>query len=124
VTLTDGELTQARADFEAQILDQTCTIQTATLTADGLGAFTESWADTYKNVACRLGVDGRAATLAIIGERESYPDSYTLNVMHDQAIAEGDRVVAGGVTYEVTHVKDSSVQWVFLRAAQLRRLDG
>lgn len=124
MTLTDGELESIRLDFEEQILDQTCTIQTLTLTADGLGSFTKTWADTYKNVPCRLGVDSRAAALGIIGERESYPDSYTLNVMHDQAIAEGDRVVAGGVTYEVTHVKDSSVQWVFLRAAQLRRLDG
>jgi hypothetical protein len=124
VTLISGELAQIRADFEAQILDQTCTIQTLTRTADGVGGFTESWANTYSSVACRLGTNMQASALGLVGDREVYPDAYTLNVANDQTIAEGNRVVAGGITYEVTHVKDTSVQWVFLRAAQLRRLDG
>ena len=124
MSLIAAELTQARADFEDQILDQTCTIQTLTRTPDGMGGFTLEWADTYEDVSCRLGVDKLAAAIAITGGREVYPDSYILNVPNDQTIAEGNRVVSGGITYEVTHVKDSSVQWVFLRAAQLRRWDG
>jgi len=124
VTLTANELTQARADFEAQILDQTCTIQTLTRTADGVGGFTEAWANTYTSVPCRLGVSKRSGALVVQGERGNYPDAFTLNVANDQALTEGQRVIVGGITYEVTHAKDASVQWVFLKSAELRRLDG
>jgi hypothetical protein len=122
MTLTTGELDRIRTDYETQILDSTCTIQTKTETSDGMGGHYDTWANTYTSVPCRLGVRTSAGNLSEAGAREVFPDEYTLNVHWDQTIAEGNRVVIGSTTYEVVHVKDTSVQWVGLRAATVKEL--
>lgn len=122
MTLTAAELARIRTDFEGQILDQTCTIQTKTETSDGMGSHYDTWANTHTSVPCRLGVRTSAGNLSEAGAKEVFPDEYTLNVHWDQAIAEGNRVVVGSSTYEVVHVKDQAVQWVGLRAATVKEL--
>lgn len=122
MTLTTAELDRIRVDYETQILNSTCTIKTKTETSDGQGGHYDTWANTYTSVDCRLGVRTSAGALGARGGREVFPDEYTLNVHHDQAISEGDQIVAGGVTYEVVHVKDAGVQWIGMLAATLREV--
>lgn len=124
MTLTSGELADIRTDFEAQILDSTCTILRPSRTADGAGGFTETEGTVAADVACRI---GRARQRGAAGEsamQTVYPDGYILDVEHDQDVQEGDRIVSNSTTYEVVHVEDGAVQWMFLKSAHVRVRNG
>lgn len=122
MSLSAAELALIRTDYETEILDQTCTIQTKTEVSDGMGGHSNTWGNTYENVACRLGVRSSAGSLEERGGREAFTDEYTLNLHWDQAVAVGNRAVVGSTTYEVVHVKDQAVQWVGLRAVTVKEI--
>ena len=119
MTLTANELAQARADFESEILDQTCTILEVNRTSDGMGSFTETDGTVASSVACRLGVDRRRGQASQAAGRTVYPDALFLDVPHDQALEESNRVVIGSKTYEVVWVEDG-IQWQMLKSAHVR----
>lgn len=124
MTLTSGELAAIRSDFRTQILDSTCTILRPATSPDGAGGLTSADGTVASDVACRI---GRAQTRGGAGESAgqlAYPDAYILDVAHDQDLAEGDRIVANSTTYEVVHVEDGAVQWMFLKSAHLRIRNG
>ena len=123
MTLTSGELADIRAAFRDQILDTTCTIYAVTRTPDGAGGQTETLTTVAEDVACRFGVERRRGQADERAARQVYPDGYVLDVANTQTLAEGNRVVVGGVTYQVVWVEDA-VQWQFLKTAHLRAFDG
>ncbi|MFQ5433490.1 MAG: head-tail adaptor protein [Anaerolineae bacterium] len=120
--VTSAELTQMRADAEAVVLPSTCTIQTVTRTADGMGGWSDSWANTYTSVTCRLAPLGAGRAQTERGEAWAVSGAWVLTVKQDQAIAAGNRVIYSSDTYEVISVQDDH-DFRVLRRAFLRRID-
>ena len=87
MTLTAGELTQARLDAE-ELLPSTCTIQTRSTSADGQGGVTESWSDATA-VPCRLDPVSVTAKSSTSGDKFTIHDVWTLYVHWDRSIAYG-----------------------------------
>jgi len=119
-TWTAAELAQARLHAE-ELLPNTCTIQTRSTAADGMGGVTETWSDT-DDVPCRLDAVNMAARSSASGEKFTIHNIWSLFVHWDRAIAAGNRVVMGGDTYEVLSVQDD-MDWRLLRKATLHRIN-
>lgn len=119
--LSTSELAQLRADAEDYLPD-TCTLQTVTRTADSIGGWSESWADTYTGVACRIAPQRMSRAEALLGGQLAAVTGWILTLHHDQAIDETMRVVHGGETYEVVQLEDTHSNRTAKRV-QLRRVD-
>lgn len=119
--LTAGELTKLRATASA-MLPGTATIQTRSTVSDGMGGVTESWADTYTLVPCKLDIAGRQATLPGEGDQFQVHSPWVLTIAYDQAIATGNRAIVQGDTFEVLNVADDH-HYRTLRRAELKRVD-
>lgn len=120
-SLSTQELAKLRAAAEDYLPD-TCTIQTVTRTSDGMGGWSESWANTYTSVACRLAPVRSSQGQRMEGEQLAAVSRWVLTLHHDQVIGEQDRVVHGGETYEVAHMEDTHSNRTAKRV-YLRRLD-
>jgi SPP1 family predicted phage head-tail adaptor len=119
--ISDAELTDMRA-LADDFFPDTCTIQTRTESVDALGGVTESWANTYTSVACRLdpvyaGQGEQISNMVLEGESR-----WMLNIPYDQAISVEDRVIHDSKTYEVTVVIDTQ-SYRTIRLAELKRVD-
>ena len=90
VTLTTLQLAQLRLHREGSLPD-TCTLQTATVTADAFGGQAVSWANTYTSVECRLAPITARQAEQIEGEQVAAFNAYVLTVHHDQAISDAMR---------------------------------
>lgn len=88
------------------LLHQTCTIQTKTdnWTTTGYGTSTETWADTYENVKCRIDTISGSLPEHLRGYDPS--SMYTLFLLSDQTVAIGNRVEEGSNTYLVEYIKE------------------
>jgi hypothetical protein len=117
--LNASELTSMR-DLAETMLPSTCSIQTLTRTSDGMGGFTNSWANTYTSIPCKLSA-GPGPT-AEYGAQFQVHSEWTLSVAFDQAIVGGNRVVLNSDTFEVVRVKDDH-DFRILRRAELKRVD-
>ena len=118
MSLSTLELNQMRWDTEDYLPD-TCTIQTVTLTADGIGGWTEVWANTYTSVACRIWIRIGGATGGreqVVGDEPTAVTGWTLNVHWDQALDNTMRVVHDGITYEVNVLNDDGTDLLQRRA--------
>ncbi len=86
----------------------TCTIQRATETATS-GGVTQSWATLASGVTCRVSRIGQGATEGLgangatqaVGQRR-------IKLPAGQDVTVKDRIVSGGVTYEVVDVQSIS----------------
>jgi SPP1 family predicted phage head-tail adaptor len=105
VTLTTLQLAQLRLHREGSLPD-TCTLQTVTVGADAIGGMTETWANTYTGVECRLS-PLTGGPEVIEGEQLSALNVYMLTVHHDQTITDKMRVVHDSVTYEIRSLHDT-----------------
>ena len=121
MSLSTLELSQLRADANDYLPD-TCDIQTMTRTADSYGGWTETWADTYEDVACRLAVMPLNRPESIDAGQIASTTRWLLAVPYNQAIDATMRVVHDGVTYEVEGVEDKQSHRPS-RHAYLRRVD-
>lgn len=100
----------------------TCTIQTKTTSTGGMGGISESYANTYTGVACRLDPGGArvSGSEAIVNFALEGKSTWMLNIPYDQAIAIEDRVVHSGETYEVVGVVDTQSYSTIRRAILVR----
>jgi len=121
MSLSANELAQLRADAEAYLPD-TCTIQTATESRTAIGGFTETFANTYTSVACRLAPIRTDQGERLEGHQIAALGRWILTLHHDQVIAEGDRVIHDSETYEVAHIEDTHSNRT-ARRVYLRRVD-
>jgi len=120
-TLSTLEIAQLRSDADAYLPD-TCTIQVPTNTADAIGGWSTSWANTYTSVACRLAAVKAQRTEAMIGSELAVVTNWVLTIAHDQAIDETMRVVHDSETYEVAQLEDTHSNRTAKRV-YLRRMD-
>jgi len=100
--LDTNDLVQMRADAAA-LMPGSCVIHTQSTASDGGGGWTETFT-AGSTVACRLASIGggeRRATGARVDDRTTH----ILTVPQGTTIAEKDRVVVSGATYEVTAVR-------------------
>lgn len=115
--LTAAELADMRA-IATDFFPDVCVIQTLTNTVDSTGSPTQSFADTYTGVACRL--DPAAGNeivrnLALEGE-----STWWLNIPYNQAIDITYRVTHGGDTYDIKYVVDTQSYSTIRRALLVR----
>lgn len=121
MNLSTLELAQLRAD-QAGYWPDTCTIQTVTRTSDGQGGYTDSWANTYTSVACRLAPEQGKYVESLEGEQLTVITSWVLTVAYNQALDETMRVVHGSETYEIVQLEDTH-SYRTAKRAHLRRMD-
>lgn len=121
MSLSTSEIAQLRSDATAYQPD-TCTLQTVTLTSDSQGGWTESWANTYTSVGCRLAPVQTSEPEEIEDEQVQALSRWVLTIAHDQTIDETMRVVHDSETYEVDHLEDTHSNRTAKRV-YLRRLD-
>lgn len=104
MTLTADELSDIRDCIE-DLLPDTCTIQTVTQSSDGMGGWTESWANTHTGVPCR--VWRKEGNEREVGDQTAEVTRWVLTVAWDQAVDATMRVVHAGHTYQVNDVNDT-----------------
>jgi head-tail adaptor len=121
VTLSTLELARLRSEASDYMPD-TCTLQTLTRASDGQGGWTETWANTYTSVSCRLAPVRAAQSEQIEGGQLAAMSPWILTVAHDQAIDETMRVVHASETFEIAHLEDTHSNRTAKRV-YLRRLD-
>lgn len=107
---------------QESILTDTCTIQTVSQSSDGLGGFTDTWANTYTLVPCKLAPLGAGSGREDEGAAFVVGAGWVLRLHWDQAISSGNRVVLGGDTYEILSVEDDHTIRT-ARRARLKRID-
>jgi len=121
VTLSTQEVAQLRAE-QSNYFPDTCTLQVLTQTDDDQGGWTESYANTYTSVSCRLSPMTTSQVELIEGAQVQAASRWVLTVAHNQAIDETMRVVHSSETYEIEHLEDTHSNRTAKRA-YLRRLD-
>ena len=119
MSLTASELSAMRDHLE-EILPDTCTIQTRSWQADGMGGGSYTWSDTYTNVKCRLAARPYREREEVSGGRLTVHSVWVLTLPWDQAIDETMRVVHDGETYEVVAVDDTHSERACRRADVVR----
>lgn len=121
--LTNRELAQLRADILITLPD-TCTIQRNTPTVDSYGYTTEVWASVATGVQCRVDPASKQGMgSGVVAEREAARTYFQLTVPYDTTIADADRVVYGGTTFEIIQLHEvHSLRAV--RRAVIARIDG
>jgi head-tail adaptor len=90
--LTSVEMSEIRADQEL-LMPDSGQISRRTLTSDGMGGQTESWAAQGTAKACRIGTGGRSAEERRIAERVGAVMSYVVTLPAGTDITEADRIV-------------------------------
>lgn len=121
MSLSALELSQMRLD-QGDYQPDTCTLQTVTRVADSVGGWSETWANTYENVVCRVsplssgeGEDNNGNQLASITD-------WVLTVAYDQALDVQMRCIHNSGTYEIERVEDTHSHRT-ARRAFMRRVD-
>lgn len=104
--LSTAELSALRTAAESW-LTETCTVRSKTLTSDNMGGYTETWADAATSVACRLAPVQNRGSETVDGAQLRSVTAWVLTLHWDQAITVENRVVHGGLTYEVTRIEDA-----------------
>ena len=92
---------------EAELaLPDTCVIQARTLATDGQGGRTETYA-TSVTTTCRVAPAGQTSqgTEVVRGDGTRTLADWVVTLPYNTSISQTDRIVTGGVTYEVLGVK-------------------
>jgi SPP1 family predicted phage head-tail adaptor len=106
------------------LLDNSCDIKRESLTADGMGGYTQAYAVLYLNVKCRFESTSRKTEiLALGGKADVYPDYYVY-LEYRSGIAEGDHIIFESRTFEVKLVEDWSERGKYMRLSvvELKRM--
>lgn len=97
--LDSRQLAQAQA-FATKTLDLTCTVQRNTPAADGMGGFTESWANIATGVTCSLATP-RAGLMQAYASLLGTLETWLVSAPIAQDVRENDRIIVGGLTLRV-----------------------
>lgn len=97
--LSAAELAEMRS-VQALAQAGTAVISRKTLTADGMGGFTETWAASG-TVTCRVWPARESGAESLIADRITESDAWVITVPYATDVAAEDRVVADGRTFEV-----------------------
>ncbi|NIN68418.1 MAG: head-tail adaptor protein [Anaerolineae bacterium] len=120
--LDTRELTRLRKDAENHLPDF-CTIQVQSEGVDTVGGPTESFANTYQEVPCRLAAFIFRDRESILAGRIMTPGRFTLTLPWDQEISLKDRVVHEGETYEVVALDQDTASWRTAKRVDVARVD-
>jgi hypothetical protein len=100
MSLTAEEIASMQAAV-GDWLPDTCTIQTVTTTVGPIGGVTESYANTYTGISCRLDPTSPSLeTIQAFGIAQAATVVYVY-LPYNQAIEATDRIVHDSNTYEV-----------------------
>jgi head-tail adaptor len=114
--LSTSDITNMRATL-AQSLPGTAVIQAGTLTSDGGGGYSEAFS-AAETVACR--VAPLTGTEREVGGRVSSEAEYVITLPAETTVETDDRIVVGGITYNVVAVRDRS--WEISRRVEVRKV--
>ena len=97
--LSATEIDAMRSTLDDSLPD-TAQVQRKTLTGDGAGGYTESWA-TVATVACRVAPSGQSPQERVIAERLTATSTWTLTIPALTDVQPADRIVVGAQTFDV-----------------------
>ena len=97
--LTAAELADMRS-VQAQAMAGTAVVSRKTLTADGMGGFTETWS-AAGTVSCRVWPARESGAESLIADRITEADAWVITVPYATDVTAKDRIVADGRTFEV-----------------------
>lgn len=97
--LSAAELADMRT-VQAEAMAGTAVISRKTLTTDGMGGFTETWAASG-TVTCRVWPATESGAESLIADRITESDAWVITVPYATDVTAKDRVVADGRTFEV-----------------------
>jgi head-tail adaptor len=101
--LTDGEIASMRSTLD-ESLPGTAVIQRKSLTADGQGGNSETWA-AAGTVACRIApVTSHGQDEGEGAGRTLQTADFTATFLAGTDVIAADRIISGGITYEVAKV--------------------
>lgn len=103
--LTGAELTDMREEAELALPD-VCVVQARTLTSDGQGGRTEAYA-TSVTTTCRVSPAGQTTQGNEVtrGDGTKALADWIVTLPYSTSVAQTDRLLVNGVTYEVLGVK-------------------
>lgn len=107
--LTPDDLSSMRNELNRALPD-TADIQRLTLTTDSAGGYTESWSSVASGVACRIAPSGNAPFERIIADRLASASTWTITLPALTDIRPDDRIVSGGLVYQVVGVAGRSYE--------------
>lgn len=107
--LTANELASMRETINESLPD-TCTIQSKTITSDGMGGQTEAYTTSATNVPCRVESDNIRVAEQIAQGAVKVVQTFTFTLAFDRAIARTDRIIWNARTFEVVTTLDNSWQ--------------
>lgn len=119
--LTAGEIAAMKA-VQVEALPATCTIQRSSRSANSIGERVVSWSTASSGVACRLAREQRAAQRGSMSQQSVVIGPWVLTVATTVDIRSGDRVIVGGVTYEVVDAA-AGPSWETARRCELKELE-
>jgi SPP1 family predicted phage head-tail adaptor len=102
--LSSGDLSKMRT-VAGSALPGTAVIQSQTYVSDGGGGGSVTWT-AAGTVPCRIAPLGGAERL--IGDRISPDADSVITLPWNASVTEGSRIVSGGGTFNVEHVRDRS----------------
>lgn len=114
--LSPADLASMRATAE-QALPGTAVIHSGTLTSDGGGGYSESFA-AAGTVSCRVAPISGAEREE--GGRISADSEYVITLPAETAVETDDQIQVAGITYNVTAVRDRS--WEVTRRVEARKV--
>lgn len=85
-------------------MDQRITLQRVTLTADGIGGTTRTWANLAHNASVWAAVTARPGREVMVGGRLTAQMPVTFKVHNRDDITEVDRIVWNGENYQIRNI--------------------
>lgn len=121
--LSAAELDRMRHDV-AQMLPDTAVLLQEVRTPNSAGKWTSAWAPVAGGtIPCRVGpLRGRIVQPDAIAQREAVLNIFLLVCAWDAPLAADQRVLHGGLTYEVRQVLDAH-SWRVSKQAYILRID-
>lgn len=87
------------------LLPDTCDVQHASTSVNDAGLITEVWTTVASDVPCRVDPVTRTDRTSVYFEREAERVVYQITLPHDANVQRGDRVITGGVTYQIRQLR-------------------